>query len=234
MRSITCKLLLMSTALAVHLSAASISIFNTGVDGTNALLPAGTVDPHYSLTQTSDAVSGPGPNAYVANSNVFPLPSPWLANGPNSSWLTPNVNNNTSYSGGTYTYTTTFNLSGYIIASAILSGQWAADNGGSIRLNGIDVTTGDNGVMTGEFGYNHFTTFFLDASNATFVEGQNVLEFIVSNINGPTGVRVEIAGTADPLTGNAVPEPGSSALIGLGLAGFAATLRRVRTNRCAA
>src|SRR5439155_14931059 len=40
---------------------------------------------------------------------------------------------------GTYTYRTTFDLTGLNPATAILTGQFASDNGAIIKLNGVTV-----------------------------------------------------------------------------------------------
>ena len=47
-------------------------------------------------------------------------------------------------------------------------------------------------------------------------ERQDTLDFIVNNSGGPTGLRVEMTGTADPMS---VPEPAPSPL-GAGLCGW--------------
>lgn len=82
-----------------------------GVSTTGTLLADGAVDPHYQLVSSADP-SYPGPNAVVVNSGVFPMP-PWLANGGSSKWLAPRADQNGSHPPGTYTYRTTFNLTGF-------------------------------------------------------------------------------------------------------------------------
>ena len=109
-----------------------------------------------------------------------------------------------------------FDLTGLVPGSAMITGRRATDNSGTMFLNGVN--TG-NTVS----GFTAFTTFSI---NSGFVAGVNTLEFIVLNLAGtvgnPTGLRVELSGTAD-----VVPEPGTVVLLGSGLAGlFAWRMRK--------
>src|SRR5262249_33497449 len=81
-----------------------------------------------------------------------------------------------------------------------------------------------NGVSTGQTGagFFGFTGF---AINSGFVFGTTTIVFIINNGGAPTGLRVEMTGTASPVTGG-VPEPASLVLMGAGLAGFALYRRR--------
>src|SRR5436190_22603475 len=49
-------------------------LFNTGVSNNGALLPAGTIDPHWRMIQSPDPAF-PGPNAFVLNDG-YPI-NPW-------------------------------------------------------------------------------------------------------------------------------------------------------------
>ena len=119
-----------------HVSASSAQIFNTGVDNNGALLPLGSVDPHYTLVSSAEP-DNPGPNAYTAS-----LADTWLPDGPNSRWITPLPA--TKLMGvGDYDYRTTFDLTGLNPASVQLQGQWTTDNAGqAILLNGSHVGAG--------------------------------------------------------------------------------------------
>ena len=168
-------------------------LYNTGVADNGALLPSGSVDPHYRLVQSPD-VAFPGPNAIVLNDAGFPIP-PWMANGPASKWLAPQASQATGNQPGDYTYRITFDLGTLDHFTAAISGRWSSDNAGAaVLLNGV--ATG----ITYDGNFGAFSPVFTITSG--FVEGTNTLDFVVNNappgIN-PTGFRAEISGTADPL-----------------------------------
>ena len=168
------------------LTPSQISIYGTGVTSQGTLAADGTVDSHYTITASADP-GFPGPNALVVASNVFPI-GPWLQDGPNSKWIAPQANQGAGNAMGTYTYHMTFDLTGFNSAMATLTGQFAADNSGVIKLNGIVV--GPSAPT-----YSQWTPFTI---NSGFVAGVNTLDFVVTNdppsVN-PTGLRVDISGT---------------------------------------
>jgi hypothetical protein len=125
--------------------------------------------------------SAPGPSAYV----VF---GPWPGDGPKSKWIGPRSDELNGNAQGTYTYRTTFDLTGFNPATAVLTGQFAADNSAIIMLNGVAVGISGSGYST-------FTPF---AISSRFVAGVNTLDFVVTNNQptpNPTGLRVEVSGT---------------------------------------
>src|SRR5207249_2044082 len=83
---------------------------------------------------------------------------------------------------------TTFDLTGFTPTTAVLTGQFAADNSVTIKLNG-------NTVGPTAPAFDTWTSFTI---NTGFVSGINTLDFIVNNVSGPTGLRVDISGTASP------------------------------------
>jgi uncharacterized repeat protein (TIGR01451 family) len=164
-------------------------VFNTGVDPNAALLPDGAVDPHYALLATSPGGAGP---AFVVLQNGFPVGNPWIADGPNSKWIGTPADQSGSSALGTYDYQTTFNLTGFDPTSAVLTGQWAADDQGTnILLNGTPTAT-----ATGFPGYSAYHPISI---SGPFVSGVNTLDFIVPNTGGPAGLRVDnLQVTANP------------------------------------
>ncbi|CAN5189173.1 hypothetical protein BH23VER1_BH23VER1_26650 [soil metagenome] len=167
-------------------AAAIPGLFNTGVDENGDLLPpSGTVDPHYTLTTSPDPTFT-GPDA-VTLAPGFPV-GPWIAEGPVSRWISPNQTG-AEAEPGSYTYTTTFDLTGFNHLTAQIEGEWATDDGGTdIILNGVN-------SFQSSGGFGGFTPFFLDFG---FVEGVNTLEFVVNNggaTPNPTGLRVQMIGS---------------------------------------
>jgi hypothetical protein len=192
-------------SLGLPLGAATIpGLYNTGVATNGALATAGAIDPHYKLVQSPDA-NFPGPIARVLTDS-YPLPSPWMANGPASKWIAPLANQGTGNAAGDYKYRTTFNLTGLDPTTAVITGQWTSDNAGTdILLNGASTHNSQDGNFGAWAGTFTITGIFQD--------GINTLDFVVNNAGSsvnPTGLRVELSGTADPL-----PPPGTPPTIKL-------------------
>jgi hypothetical protein len=132
----------------------------------------------------------------------------WIGDNSISAWIGPNNDPDADGPGGSYTYRTTFNLSGFDPATASLTGQWSADNEGlNILLNGAPT-----GSTAG--GFNSWSPFTISSG---FTAGVNTLDFIVDNWSGATGLRVEVTGNATEVLSE-VPEPASLLLLGAGLA----------------
>lgn len=170
-------------------------LFNSGVNDTGALLPGGTVEPHYRLIQSADPAAS-GPNAYVINEGwpIAPAASgPWLANGPTSKWIGPQANQSSGNQAGNYTFRLAFDLTGLDPDTAVITGRWSSDNAGvDVLLN--DASTGIN--YDGNF--SAISAYW--TINSGFVEGTNTLDFIVNNAGttvSPIGLRVELSGTAE-------------------------------------
>ncbi len=159
-----------SSALAVG------GLFSTGVNAAAAPLAAGAVNPHYTLSSNDAAF--PGPNALAVN----PAPG-WTGNTATSKWISVQTST-MGATGGVYTYTTTFTLTGVDPASATLTGQWACDDSCVLQLNGTTVAT------RGTPGWTAVTAFTVPAGSP-FQLGANKLAFVVTNATGgPTGLQV--------------------------------------------
>lgn len=209
-------------ALVLAMGFASVNAHALDIAGlynTGASFAAGAQDTHYALSSTTNTVGAYG---YVSSNGTFPIAGNWLANTTTSSWLTPTSSQGESFdpsANGTYTWTTTFDLTGFDAASASFSGQFAADNSALAYLNGNLIGTSN--------GFASFSAFAATAND--FVAGVNTLSFVVTNLaqNGgnPTGLRVEF------LSSNvaAVPEADTYAMMlaGLGLMGAIARRKKI-------
>jgi hypothetical protein len=158
------------------------------------------VDPHYSLIESADESYPAGLGAIVAN----PPAGAWLSNTVTSRWISPSANQSQSDGGnpvGTYTYRTTFDLTGLDPGSASITGQWATDNSGFILINGS--STGQT-IPLGFPAFQSFTPFSISTG---FIPGINTLDFVTNNAPcecvNPTGLRVELSGTAN--SGSPIP-----------------------------
>ena len=154
-------------------------LFNTGVNASGALLADGATDPHYQITTNPDSELA---DAIVIDSTTAPVAGPWSPNTADSKWIGPRLTGGSAT--GNYTYTTTFDLSGYDVSTVAISGDWTSDNGG------VDILV--NGISTG-ISRNDFTTVgSFQIAPGSFLSGTNTLDFIVNNNGaGSTGFKVE-------------------------------------------
>ena len=196
---------MLATAITTAHAATITGLKNTGLGA------SGAIDSNYSL---SSAVST---TPVITYDSQWPI-GPWIANDSTSKWITPTSSQGESFdpwTNGTYTYTLTFDLSGYNAATAMFSGRLAADNSVQVKLN--------NNVIGSATGFTGWTSF---GASSGFVSGVNTLDFVVSNWaqNGgnPTGLRVEF-GTSSIA---AVPEPATYAMLLGGLVMVGAVVRR--------
>jgi hypothetical protein len=126
---------------------------------------------------------------------------------------------------GTYTYSTSFDLTGLDIATAVLSGSWASDNVGMLWLNGTAYGSANSG-------FGSLSDFYLSGTASGFIEGINTLMFVVTNdvwgssdsVN-PTALLVNI----DRHSATPVPEPGTMVLLGAGFLSLAIYGKRRKT-----
>jgi len=204
----------------------ALNVFGTGVNSTGA--PLNTTftvpmpsDPHYTLVTPpapyDAAAAGVVGSAYVLNSNADPFGGPvgYVANGPKSEWISPDQFGFDhffpagGFPSGYYDYQTTFVVpNGFNPATAVLTGDWAVDNEGTILLNGKPITSYGGAINTttpASFDSLHpFTINGNGSSGGSFGQGTNTLDFIVHNDldslgnPNPTGLRVDLSGTVQP------------------------------------
>jgi len=153
--------------------------------------------------------SFPGPDTLVVLEGAPISPAgTWATNGPDSRWIAPLANQDTSSDGGnlagSYTYRITFDLNGLDPATTEMSGKWAV-NGAmpDVILNGKST-----GLQIGPFEPDRLLRPF--AINSGFISGVNTLDFVVTATGTAgqlraTGLRVELQGTTGQLPTNTPP-----------------------------
>lgn len=216
---------------------ATIPVFGTGLNNLGQFLGSGAADPHYVLTVnylgngTSPVVPGGASSVEATTQSVPPnwpmIPGYW-ATDPSAQWIAPQVDvvgiNGVPFD-TLYTYQTTFDLTGFNLSTVDISGHWTGDNYLSqVSLNGVPIYTGSGCGTPGNYAFQSTDPFNITSG---FVQGVNTLSFNVINSTcfnnppntNPTGLLVDMSGTADPIN-TAVPEP--QALIPAGLCMIAA------------
>lgn len=197
--------------------AATLSLFNTGVNGTGtAWGSAGVTDIHYSLVLQP----GVGGVAKTVDDTSYPF-GPWLANNSGSRWIGPATDG--FGPPGFYAYRQTFFVpTSAALSSLSITGRWATDDTGTnIRING----TPTGNVSTSN------TTLTPFSISSGFVHGFNTLDFVVNNagfspFTNATGLRVDDIFGAYQL--GVIPEPQT-----LGLAVTAVVFGWARCRRFA-
>lgn len=171
-------------------------LYNTGVDASGVRYTNdGVSDLHYVVNGLASPVTYKHP-VYLNVSDAY-----WIAAEP----------------GGAYTYnpntfTLNFDLTGFDIATATVSGLFAADNAIAVALNG----------GTYQFDSTGYSTLSAFSFNTGFVQGINVLRFKLTDSGPPSAFVVSgLSGTAAVQSASSVPEPASWAMMigGLGLLG---------------
>ena len=164
-----------------------IRVFNTGVKAAE-----GQPDPHWQIVAVSNDPKFQARPALVSRSDPG-----WLDNDPACSQWVSLVGDASYVPNVTYTFRTTFDLTGGRPDTAILRGNFLADDSlRTIRLNGRAMAV--RWQDEGEFRTPHWFSI-----TRGFVAGINVLEFDVKNgawgvpesSSGPMGLRVELEGS---------------------------------------
>lgn len=190
-------------------SAPITTLYNTGVNNDETVRTHGQVELHYEITNATGTHTTGFPNVRTS-AGGFPV-GPWIGDNSTSAW----IDTIPASGAGTFTYRTTFDLTGFDITTASITGQWAVDNTGlDILINGS--STGISGA-----GFGAFSTLNILSG---FVEGVNTLDFIGNNSGGPGGLRTELIGVAD--LASPVPAPAAIWLIVSGFIGLFGVRRK--------
>jgi hypothetical protein len=149
-------------------------LFPPGVDSSAKPLATGATDPHYTLS--SNDPSFPGPDAIVVGQEG---PN-WVPPDASSMWIS--IQPSAQSGGHTYTYTTTFTVSGDPTAASI-SGMLACDDLCTVSLNGTQVVSVPSPAW-------HTKTTLSIPAGSPFQSGSNTLSFAVTNLGNVTGLEV--------------------------------------------
>jgi len=210
--------LFIAATLPSAAAAQTVALFNTGVDAAGALLPGGSIDPHFQV------VSGPGITAPVA-ARVLTSQSPLgtYVQSPLSRWIWVNADGVAGFN-SPYAFELQIDLTGVDPQTVTVSGRWAVDNLGSMLLNGATpVGSGEFTIPTAT----GFTSLHPFTITGGFIDGLNRLDFVVTDVGLVGGLDV-----TDLVVGvSAVPEAPALASAMAGLATMAFMLRRRRRER---
>jgi len=109
--------------------AASILIYNTGLDNQSYPLAPGSTDSHYAVVSAPAGVEATPFAPYIVDTTGYPAPA-WLTNNSTSQWISirSSYTISTQDPVGLYDYQTTFDLTGLDPASAVITFRFIADN----------------------------------------------------------------------------------------------------------
>ncbi|HEU4796610.1 MAG TPA: neuraminidase-like domain-containing protein, partial [Pyrinomonadaceae bacterium] len=155
---------------------------STGTDANGILLPEGAVDPNWTVIK-------PGTTTAVQTFATKGDPI-WFPNRDTSRWISAKPDATTNDLPGSYTYRTSFDLTGFDPTTVQLLMQISVDDElVDVKLNnqslGLKITTGEFPFVA-----SHGLQI-----NTGFISGINTLEFIVVNqnvSNNPTGIQAKL------------------------------------------
>jgi hypothetical protein len=211
-------------------SAKADIILRTGVDGSNAVMAAGSLDARWKISVDDKATYTDAKVLYAAQKCCGMDTA-----GSSAAWISdPSVTDasaSTQWGVGEDVWIkTTFDLSGYDLSTVGLAGLWRlADWTFGVYLNDVllaGTAIGDCGGNQGSCG-----TWFADRAlsvstgSALFTSGVNTLEFRGRSVNGGwDGLWFD--GTVTGREATALPLPGTLPLLGIALLALRAARRR--------
>ena len=217
-----------SAALASSAMAASFTIYSTGftTGSTSVQAAARTPDGNYSVIESGGVTLVTPVSAYVDQTV-----SQYAANNSSSKWDSTQAGDSFSAQPvGVYGYQTTFSLTSFEAATAVITGLWGGDNAyDGIYLNGnlISGTIGPQLSTTNEFSTLSNAPYSPFTISSGFQSGTNTLDFFIDNTGAsasPTAFRAQLSGSY------AVPEPSTVAVYAIGslaVLGFVVRKKRI-------
>ncbi|MBM4275490.1 MAG: hypothetical protein FJ134_13675 [Deltaproteobacteria bacterium] len=108
----------------------------------------------------------------------------WAANGPDSNWI--GIDADKADNGpAPYTFQVQFDLSSFVLSTVVLSGHWAVDDQGTLKVNGNQIAQ-----LTG--GYDQLHSFNLAAGSGFLNPGLNTLTITIDSCDRSLeGVRLQ-------------------------------------------
>jgi hypothetical protein len=184
-------------ALTAAPASAAFKLYDTGTDNAGNLIAPDAPDPHWSITNPANAVSAPV--------RGFDFPGIWVNEvttaGDSTGWIKPNATDLTAFpgtptgNGHVRSYKTTFDLAGYDPSTAFINLRWAADDiMVGMRLNGTPLSIGP---VSG--GYTVWSPLSITSG---FVQGVNIFEVLVGNVDAATGMIVDFVDYGAKACGN--------------------------------
>ena len=209
------KFILASTALIAIMSTGAFAEtinFATGQNSSGVIQTAGnSLDANWTATNVYTGAVVP---AYVTTSSNADWYSGWnTVSTSNASWIAPFPND--AYDNGNYSYSYSFNLTGYNLATAVFSGmQFTQDDSGQVWLNGIELSGAYESTGGSDYSFQPFTvptSDLLQGVNTLTVTQEGTDDYLEAFIMQGTL-------TVSPSGNSSVPEPATMVLFGAGLA----------------
>ena len=183
-----------STGSATAATGNPLPVYSTGLGaGGIGQLSGGAADPNWSASNPNSCCAYSGPAAVLSAANIYGNGQSygWNADDANSQWISWS---DTSQGGSPgYTFTQTFDLTGYDVNTAAISGKLWADDAAYLYLNGVQIAYADNYSWSSSYGAKG-GPFSIGPNSSLFLPGTNKLTVVVvSADNSFEGVRVLIS-----------------------------------------
>jgi hypothetical protein len=158
----------------------TIANLSTGLDATGKrLTTGGQLDANWTV-QEANGTTGAAQTVFPNNPDF----GSWPANGPTSDWIARDASN-PRQGPAPYTFTRTFDLTGYDLSTVSLAGGWSVDDTGNLAINGHLIDREVNG-------WNNFATFLVSGASGFLNQGLNTLTMTITDSdNNVDGVHLD-------------------------------------------